>query len=358
MNRQELEREKIYIKMNIKKVLKFYGVIETNTNWHCLVSRHKNNKNKMTVKNNYCCCHCGIKGDSFNVIAELEGLTDFTTIYNRAKDILGLSSNDIAKFVPNKKELEKEESEKKENQIKLRKNLIELNENLKKYLEKNNSNYNYFIKRGITSPQLLKKMIVINPEDVIPSFFYSEKIKNLGLYENIIPIWEHGKIVNCILRKNDLLNNAKYNNLKILNLKAPLKIYNSDLIRNELKGIVYITEGIFDALTFENEGKKAISINSITMINRLFDIININKNKYKGVIFVIAFDFDKNGKRNYGYEAAKELQKKLKEINIISKILKINQYNDINEYYVKDKKTFVKKLNIIENHLNKIKFDI
>ena len=65
--------EKEYIKSNLKRILKYYGLKENpGTNWDCLEERHSNNKRKIKVTNDYCCCHCGIKGDSFNVIQFFE----------------------------------------------------------------------------------------------------------------------------------------------------------------------------------------------------------------------------------------------------------------------------------------------
>lgn len=348
--------EKEYIKLNLKKILKYYGLKENfGTNWDCLDYRHNNHFKKMTVKNNYCCCHCGIKGDSLNVIAYFEGYTnkEFTKTIKKAKEILNIENEQFEHTnQPNKKEQEKKIQEHKN----LKENLFKLDKNIKNALKSESKfNYWYFKKRGINNKELLNKMLIMNPENVIPSFFYSEKSKKyLKDYTNIIPILENGKVVNCILRKK---NN---NGLKVLNLKnAPLKIYNADILRNELKNeIVFITEGIFDCLSFENENRKAISINSITMSNRLFDIININKNKYKNVVFVIAFDFDFQGKKNYGLEAAQDLQKKLTEININSKILKIQKYNDINDYYVQDKESFIYRLEILEKALNRIIYRI
>lgn len=354
--------EKEYIKSNLKKILQYYGLKENNnTNWDCLEERHTNNKRKIKVTSNYCCCHCGIKGDSFNVIQFFEGYSksDFLKSLEKAREILSINENERFNHkpqAPNKKEQTKKKKEHEE----LQKNLKLLNYNINFYLNKKHIDYRskptdfYFKNRGINNTNVLSNVLTMNPEKVIPSFFYSEKIKNISDYENIIPIYEKGIIKNCILRRK---NNT---GIKVLNLKnAPLKIYNADILRSELKNeIVYITEGIFDALSFENENKKAISINSITMSNRLFDIININKKKYKNVVFVIAFDFDTKGKKNYGLEAAQGLQKKLTDININAKILKIQDYNDINDFYVQDKKSFVYKLEVLEKALSKIIYKI
>lgn len=353
--------EKEYIKANLKKILKYYGLKENNnTNWDCLEGRHENHKRKIKVTETYCCCHCGIKGDSFNVIQFFEGYSknDFLKALSKAKEILSISENE--KFEHTSKPNKEKQTKQKKEYEELQKNLLLLNKNINFYLNKKHIDYRskptdfYFRKRGIDNLNVLDNVLTMNPKKVIPSFFYSEKIKNIGDYENIIPIYEKGIIKNCILRRK---NN---NGIKVLNLRnTPLKIYNADILRNELKDeIVYITEGIFDCLSFENENKKAISINSITMINRLFDIININKKKYKNVVFVIAFDFDSDKKKNYGLLAAQDLQKKLTDININSKILKIQNYNDINDFYVQDKETFLYKLNVLEKALNKIIYKI
>ena len=353
MNKAAQDYEKQFIKNNLNKILKYYGFKENpGTNWDCLKERHKNHKRKITVRKDYCCCHCGIKGDSFNVVAEMEGLNLFPEIYKKAKEILNIG--DLSNYTPpkpNKIKVEKEIEEARKEKEYYRTQLKVLNNNIIKYDQY--SNYNYFNRRGINKKWIFEKhkIIVGNPKDIIPACFYSDKIRNIDMYSNIIPIWEKGKIVNCLLRRDDSHRMAKYSSLKVLNLShLPLKIYNSDLLRNKLENeIIYITEGVFDALSFENEKRKAISINSTVMINRLLDIININKSKYKNVVFAIALDADQPG-----IEAANRLHKKLLEINMVSKILKLQKYNDINDFYINDKKEFLDKLNQIESALKKI----
>lgn len=351
--------EKSYIRNQLKTILKFYGLKENNSNWDCLSERHSNNKNKVTVRDDYCCCHCGIKGDVFNVISELEGINDFPGIYKRAQEILNIDNEKIDYKRYTKKENKKQVEEKK-NLIKaIEYNLEVLNNNINNYNEY--SNYNYFNRRGINRKEIFdkNKIIVSSPKNIIPSIFYSNKIHNFDIYSNIIPIFENGKVVNCILRRNDYNKMAKFSKLKVLSLSnLPLKIYNADILKKELSGFIYITEGIFDCFSFENEKRQAISINSITMRNRLFDIINKNKDKYKNAMFIISFDFDTKGKINHGLEAARDLHKKLKDMNLNSKILKIQDYKDVNEFYVNDKAGFRNKLNKLENTLKRIIYSI
>lgn len=62
------------------------------------------------------------------------------------------------------------------------------------------------------------------------------------------------------------------------------------------KGNIFLCEGMEDALSFVQNGEKAISLNSITSINEFMDDLWCIPNK-KELTFVIAFDHDKGGEK-------------------------------------------------------------
>ena len=115
---------------------------------------------------------------------------------------------------------------------------------------------------------------------------------------------------------------------------------------------MFITEGIFDALSFENINLKGIALNSITMVNKFLlaaenykDILIKND-----VVFVVALDNDppkkilKDGQyilKDPPVDAArKKLSTGLKEIGLKSIVLTF-KYKDVNEYYTKNSNAFV-----------------
>jgi replicative DNA helicase len=170
----------------------------------------------------------------------------------------------------------------------------------------------------LTGPpqEILKKA-----EGIVPKF------NNISAYEYIIPVWENGKVVNCILRRNDekSTGNQKASNLKNL----PVKFFNADYLKNKNK-IIFITEGIFDCLSIEMLGHKSISLNSVNMSNKLLELIKENIGICRNTKFVIALDNDKKG-----IEYTDKLIKGLSELNIKAVKFEMDKnYKDINEYYL------------------------
>jgi DNA primase len=312
------------VRNNLKNILQYYGARPGSNNWSCIPSRHSNPSNNLTVtKNNICACHCGLQGDSFNVIAEMEGLdikSDFPKIIKIGLEILGSSS------LPTEKPKPKQEKQYESFDFT---RLI-----FKQYKEEIND-HRYFLKRGISMEIIDRyKIVVGDPRKIIPEKFLPN-IRNIESYENIIPVTENNKIVNCILRRND---EKSTDNNKIMNLsKVQLKIFNACKLKDNLK-YIFVTEGIFDCLSFETIGLDSISINSVVMINKLVSLIDLYK--CKNTKFIIAFDNDKSG-----IEAAKKLISQLKKRSLFCMALSFTKYKDINEYFIKDKENFARNIN-------------
>jgi len=336
------------IKNGLQKILIYYGAIPPNNqgNWTCLSSRHKDPRNNLSIKNNICCCHCGLKGDSINIIAELEGLNykdDFSLIIKKAAEILKLPEID-------KKDYKHNNNYKKEEKIYVNDNkIILLNNTILGYFNDSKKNdYSYFYNRGITRKEiyLKNKLIIGNPLKIFTNDLKCllPKVNNIWAFEYIIPIMKNECIVNCILRRND---KKSMNNNKIYNLKGlKPEFLNIDYLYNDNLKYLFVCEGWADALSFENSYFKSIAINSISMINKFVDIIKSNKNKFVDTIFLIAFD---NDEKQWGQIAAKKLIKMLHDLNLNASNLKIKGYKDINEYYTNDKKVFEENANLIIN---------
>lgn len=331
------------IKLNLEKILRYYGAMPSNCNWHCVPSRHEDPRNNLTVKGTICACHCGLKGDSFSVIAEMESLdyrnkSDFSLIAKKANEILQINEN-----LPVKNYTLKYNT--------LKYNLKKTNKNLgdfsitkiitEKFKKAKKYQYQYFFKRGLINPNIFikHKIIVSNPKKIFPNEILP-KLKNIWAYEYIIPVWNNGKVVNCILRRNDWKN--KDNN-KTLNLKGfKVEFLNSDYLKEKNLNYLFVCEGWSDALSFENLGYKAIAINSIVLVNKFVQAVENNKNGLKDTMFFIGFDQDKKG---WGQKAGKQLVKQLKEKGFKSFNLRLkDNYKDINEYYCKDKNSFKKSI--------------
>lgn len=332
------------IKNNLENILKYYGAKPGKLNWQCIPGRHKTPNFDLTVKNGLCCCHCGIEGDSLSVIGFLENLDtkkDFPEIIRKGMEILNNQTS-----VRNYRGLKKKRIDL--NNKKNPSTIINLTKIISQEFKKaKKREYLYFYSRGITNIGLFRKykFLVRNPEKILPKELLPN-LYNIYAYEYQIPVWESGEVVNLILRRND---KKSVKNKKILNLKSvKLKIFNIDYLK-ESQECLFLTEGVFDALSFENEGYKAIALNSISMKNRFIDSVKENIKNFENTIFFVSLDADK-----YGKTAAKKIIDGLKELGLKAFNLSIkNGYKDINEYYVKDKKTFLKSLNWIKENIIK-----
>lgn len=186
----------------------------------------------------------------------------------------------------------------------------------------NTENFDRIISDGLmmsTNPKDLFK----NNLDLLPN------LSNINSYEYIIPVRESGKVVNCILRRNDAKSK---DNAKTLNLKGlEVKLFNADYLKHSEK-LIFITEGIFDCLSIECLGYKSICLNSINMASKLIDLIKININTCKDTKFILALDNDDKGEK-----ATNKIIEQLKELGINNYRLSFNRkYKDINDYYVAD----------------------
>lgn len=338
------------IKNRIKDILIYYGADppkDGQYNWSCIPGRHNNPKNNLSVKGNLCCCHCGLKGDSFSVVAEMEDLNcgdkkDFLLIVKKACEILNLprTSRQICNDRIYNNRVDKNV---KVSNFKIKNDY--LTKIISKEFAKTKKNkYIYFLKRGLSFELMAKhKVIVVNPKKIFPQEIVP-RFKNAWVYEYIIPVWKDGEVVNCILRRNDYKDRTGN---KTLNLKGyNVEFLNSDYLRATNLKYLFICEGWADALTFEEVGRAAIAINSINMINKFVESVKENMKILKNTTFFIAFDDDKTAKKNWGQIAAIDLLKRLKALNLRAFNLKMkNDYKDINEYYCRDKISFMKSLN-------------
>ncbi|MEN8907908.1 MAG: toprim domain-containing protein [Clostridiales bacterium] len=330
------------IKNNLSRILVYYGAKPGVHNWQCIPGRHKTPNFDLSVKNGLCCCHCGIEGDSISVIGFLENLDtkkDFPEIIRKGMEILNNQTS-----VRNYRGLKKKRIDL--NNKKNPSTIINLTKIISQEFKKaKKREYLYFYSRGITNIGLFRKykFLVRNPEKILPKELLPN-LYNIYAYEYIIPVWESGEVVNLILRRND---KKSIKNKKILNLKnLKLTIFNIDYLK-EPHECLFLTEGVFDALSFENEGYKAIALNSISMKNRFIDSVKENITNLENTIFFVSLDADK-----YGKAAAKKIIDELKGLGLKAFNLSIkNGYKDINEYYVKNKKAFKVSLNWIERNI-------
>ena len=235
---------------------------------------------------------------------------------------------------------------------------IDLTSIINNYYTTKQNNYMYFVERLLKNYEYDEKLITDNFNRLVstnkflvgdPKEIFKNNLNlvpglnNIDSYEYIIPVWENGKVVNCILRRNDK-KSTEHN--KTMNLKgSKVRFFNTDYLKQP-GSFIFITEGVFDCLSIECLGYQSISLNSVNMVQKLIDLIRsyavdtvknekgeivkeTPNNYFKDTKFILALDNDKNGQ-----SATRKLSEGLTNINIDNFSLTVeSKYKDINEYY-------------------------
>lgn len=159
----------------------------------------------------------------------------------------------------------------------------------------------FFLKRGITVNEIMKYKLSV--------------FKDVDGLRAMLPVWSNDKVVYYISRAIEG-QHIKYKNAKGI----ASHFFNMDYLDQPQEEPIIITEGIMDALSLEQAGYKAISINSVANVTKLSEAIRTKPNA-QNTIFLTAFDNDEAGQ-----EAAAKLPYKQLQIP--------PQYNDVNEWHI------------------------
>ena len=247
---------------------KYHNVTSPKRFFHCLNPNHIDNNPSMmfTDKYNICkCFSCGASYDIYDLIGLDYDLHNFKEQLEKVQELyLG--------YVPVKKEVKKEID-----------NKIYDYTNYYNKCFKNRYKTTYLEQRGITRELIDKYKIGYDEERQLVVF----------------PINKH-----CYFARS-VVNNDK------IKSKGSSDIWNKRYIK-ENNQLVYVTEGIIDALSLEviDPNVKVMSINGVGNINSL--IYALKENNFNGTIGIV---FDKDGA---GKKATDELKKELAKINVNS----------------------------------------
>lgn len=247
---------------------KYHNVTSPKRFFHCLNPNHIDNNSSMmfTDKYNICkCFSCGASYDIYDLIGLDYDLHNFKEQLEKVQELyLG--------YVPVKKEVKKEVD-----------NKIYDYTNYYNKCFKNRYKTTYLEQRGITRELIDKYKIGYDEERQLVVF----------------PINKH-----CYFARS-VVNNDK------IKSRGSSDIWNKKYIK-ENNQLVYVTEGIIDALSLEviDPNVKVMSINGVGNINSL--IYALKENNFNGTIGIV---FDKDGA---GKKATDELKKELAKINVNS----------------------------------------
>lgn len=247
---------------------RFHNVSSPKRFFHCLNPNHIDNNPSMmfTDKYNICkCFSCGASYDIYDLIGLDYDLHNFKEQLEKVQELyLG--------YVPVKKEVKKEID-----------NKIYDYTNYYNKCFKNRYKTTYLEQRGITRELIDKYKIGYDEERQLVVF----------------PINKH-----CYFARS-VVNNDK------IKSRGSSDIWNKKYIK-ENNQLVYVTEGIIDALSLEviDPNVKVMSINGVGNINSL--VYALKENNFNGTIGIV---FDKDGA---GKKATDELKKELAKINVNS----------------------------------------
>ena len=247
---------------------KYHNVTSPKRFFHCLNPNHIDNNPSMmfTDKYNICkCFSCGASYDIYDLIGLDYDLHSFKEQLEKGQELyLG--------YIPVKKEVKKDID-----------NKVYDYTNYYNKCFKNRYKTTYLEQRGITRELIDKYKIG-----------YDEERKLV-----VFPINKH-----CYFARS-VVNNDK------IKSRGSSDIWNKKYIK-ENNQLVYVTEGIIDALSLEviDPNVKVMSINGVGNINSL--IYALKENNFNGTIGIV---FDKDGA---GKKATDELKKELAKINVNS----------------------------------------
>lgn len=154
-------------------------------------------------------------------------------------------------------------------------------------------------------------------------------------YKFILPIWDvDGSCRYFITRRDDeeaMRFKEKYKKdiPKTYNLAGlPSRIFNDRYLKvDNPPHQLFVVEGIFDALSLEEEGYNAIALNSVSNFSKFNQLVKEYREKLQDTEFIVVPDND---------DAGRSLTRHFKEDFIFnSRILKLPDCKDTNEYFIK-----------------------
>jgi hypothetical protein len=321
----------------LENVLKHYGAKERKGNWDCISARHSDARHDLSIsyKNSYvCACHCGLSGDVFKVVGILEGVTDFNEQVKKVCDINNINmiepiDNRLEKVCKKVKAVDKKE--------------YDFNAIVEE-LHKNIGKTDYFTKRGLATT-IDKYRLGYHPDGlnfIINNYegILEERPNDLyATYQYFIPCYNEHGICNYILaRRNDSLKIPQWVKFKV-NKTHNLKGYAATLLNIRYlykpqltEKFIFIVESWADALSLEELGYNAISLNSVSNINIFLKHIKKNKDLIKNKVFIAAGNADTAGS-NMNINIVNELKK----LNIQCHIYSIPRHNDFNEFFMNNR---------------------
>lgn len=350
MKREDAE---IYIKDDLPNYLSSKG-LSLRKNFKCLSPDHHDSHPSMgydSKRNKAHCFSCGADYSTIDLIGLDYGLTDNSEIYKKAYELYGIEVDTAQDDFSPQKDYRRynaplnankptnqriDDIEDLEKPIKVY-DFTKTIEAAHKESLSNPQALEYYRARGLSEEIIKEYMLGYHKEgynDLLKDFpELQSQGKKQGLYKYVLPYVNNDKTCNYFISEiTDRTQvdefNGKYRKLK--DIKA--NIFNERYLSSDSPETIFICEGIYDALSVEMAGGKAIAFIG-TAHRRFLSLCKEYKPKSR---FIIMLDNDGAGQK--AVEAVKE---GLDILGLEYAVHKPNNGKDANESIQKDREAFI-----------------
>lgn len=261
------------------------------------------------------CFKCGFYGDLIDLY-EKEHETDYNTALTALCDLFGIAIDESTPAQNNTPQGRVEDARRAE-----KKNYTSYYTQCMYSLKQSAEARNYLYSRGLTAGTIDKYCIGYDPEKkrvIIPA--------EVGFY-----------LARDITGENPL----RYENPK----DAQTELFNKKELYTA-GGVIYVTEGVFDALAMIETGVQAVALNSASNVNLLLKTLKERPTK-KTILLCLDND-------DAGIRQTKQLMQGLEKLHIDYKVSTLHLlsggYKDPNEAYTADREAFTSRVQAYTSH--------
>lgn len=321
------EQGKMYVKSQLESYLKGKG-IDTRRPFRCLNPEHTDRNPSMSLDRNsssgpHCkCFSCGAYYDTFDLIAIEYGLTDEQEIFSKGYELFGLQIDgsfhrstaweDFSSEEEKRQQYQKEAKKEQEPEASYRiadipdnEKVLDLTEGVEeahRALMSNDNLLSYLTDRGLSRRIIDDYKLAYCPgghNDLLKAYpEHQAKGKKARLYQLIFPyLDEKGRAGYFLSEISDRSQTDEYNgkyrkiNKGGAGEELPAQLFNERYLKADTPPVIFLCEGIYDALSVEEVGGKAIAF--VGTADRRF--LGLCKKYGPQTSFVISLDNDQAG---------------------------------------------------------------
>ena len=354
MDRKQAERE---VKSRLKEYLRSIG-INPDKQFRCLNPEHPDKKPSMGImkgRDGLPRCHClscNVTYSTFDVIGLQYGLTETKDIFKKGYELFHIEIDGNQKTAGSKRKeaavMPKQEAVNQNTQSTIHNKpyILDLTEEAEAAhadLMKNVPALSYITNtRGIEASLIDEYKLGYDAEGYNHFMRNHPEHQNKGskvsLYRIFFPYWdENGKCVYVLSEINDRKKmddyNGKYRKIDKGETELEAPIFNERYLKKDSPSVIFLCEGIYDALSIESAGGKAIAFSGIGH-RRFLSLCEKHKPR---ATFIIGLDAD-----GAGSEAANKIKEGLDKMGIPYKVKPTEEADckDYNDALKKNKEAF------------------